>query len=157
MAVSKKSLQNLEKGKKFSSGNQPENRGRRPSVIDKYIRENRVSLDDIRTLVSSLMSYNAEEIQAILKDKKDKPPVAALLILKAIMTDIDYGRLDNFVILSDRVFGKPTQSIDLNAAGNMNISMMTSDERKKRIEELLKKSEPKKTDRRRTGRTSVPS
>ena len=149
MAVNKKSLENLSKGKatRFSSENPPKNPGRRPNVFAKYIREDRVSLDDIRALISSLLSYNPDDIDAILKDKKNKPPVAMILMLKAIKADMDKGRLDNYVILSDRTFGKPTQNVDLNATGAFASIAVTPEERRKQIEELLKKCEirPRKT------------
>ena len=96
----------------FSSTNQPANSGRRPSVFAKYIRENRVSLDDLRALISSLLGYNAPEIDAILKDKVDKPPVGIILMLKAIKADMDKGETTNFDKLADRAFGKPEKTIN---------------------------------------------
>jgi hypothetical protein len=96
----------------FSSTNQPANSGRRPSVFAKYIRENRVSLDDLRALISSLLGYNAPEIEAIIKDKVDKPPVGILLLLKAIKADMDKGETTNFDKLADRAFGKPEKTIN---------------------------------------------
>jgi hypothetical protein len=113
MAVSKKSLENLKKGKatQFSSTNQPENSGRRPSVFAKYIRENRVSLDDIRALISSMLGYDAEEIKAILKDKLNKPPIGIILLFNAIMADLDKKEITNYEKLVDRAFGKPDKTI----------------------------------------------
>jgi hypothetical protein len=96
----------------FSSTNQPENSGRRPSVFAKYIRENRVSLDDLRVLISSLLGYSAPEIDAILKDKVNSPPVAIVLLLKAITADMKKGDLSNFVKLVERTFGKPEKTIN---------------------------------------------
>jgi hypothetical protein len=159
MAVNKKSLENLRKGNQFSSENQPYNPGRRPNVFSKYIRENRLSLDDLRALISSVLSYDPDDIDVFLKDKKNKPPVAMILFLKAIKADMDKGRLDNWVILSDRSYGKPTQNVDLNATGTLTAVTMSPEDRRKRIEELLKKSEPQpeKPGRKRTGRTSKPA
>ena len=128
----------------FSSTNQPENSGRRPSVFAKYIRENRVSLDDLRALISSLLGYSAPEIDAILKDKVNSPPVAIVLLLKAIMADMNKGDLSNFIKLAERAFGKPAQNVDVNVAGSLPFTAMTPEERDKRIEELLSKREPEK-------------
>jgi len=110
MAVSKKSLKNLERGKKFSSENQPENNGRRPNAFAKYIRE-KASLDDIRAFISSIILYDADEIQQILKDKKDKPPMLSLIFLKAMTSDMDRGELTNSEILMNRAFGRPDKTI----------------------------------------------
>lgn len=114
MAVTKKQLANLEKGKttQFSSKNQPLNNGRRPSVFAKYIRENRVSLDDIRALISSILGYDATEIKSILKNKTDQPPVGIILLLKAIMSDMEKGEISNFDKLMDRAYGKPEKTIN---------------------------------------------
>ena len=113
MGVSKKSLENLEKGKatQFSSTHQPENSGRRPSVFAKYIRENRVSLDDIRALISSMLAYDAEEIQAILKDKVNKPPIGLILLFNAIMADFKKKEITNYKMLVEQAFGKPDKTI----------------------------------------------
>jgi hypothetical protein len=159
MAVSKKSLENLEKGKKFSKENQPENNGRRPNVLDKYIKVDKLSHDDLRALISSLAIYNADEIKQILNDKKDKPPIATVLILKAIMSDMEKGNIDNFEKLAARAYGKPLQPLDIPPETLSRLSM-TPEERKKRIDELLKKRGDKssgKSGRKRAGRTSLSS
>jgi len=132
----------------FSSTNQPANSGRRPSVFAKYIRENRVSLDDIRALFSSMLTYDADEIKAILKDKIERPPVGIILLLKAISADMNKGEIKNYEILMNRVFGKPTQPVDFDPS-KLSLTILTPEERKKRIEEILKKSEskPRKTGR----------
>jgi hypothetical protein len=96
----------------FSSTNQPENSGRRPSVFAKYIKENRLSLDDMRAVISSLLGYSAPEINAILKDKVERPPIAIVLLLKAITADMNKGDLSNFIKLAERAFGKPEKTIN---------------------------------------------
>jgi hypothetical protein len=161
MSVSKKSLENLEKGKatQFSSTNQPENNGRRPNVFSKYIRENRISRDDIRALIESIPQYDADEVDRILKTgKKDKDgkdivrkdvPILITLMLKAFAADMAKGELTNTKELWDRAYGKPTQNVDLNTSGALVSVSMTPEERQKQIEEVLKECEiqPKKTGR----------
>jgi hypothetical protein len=170
MAVSKKSLENLEKGKatQFSSINQPENNGRRQNVFSKYIKDYRISRDDIRALIESIPQYDATEVDQILKTgKKDKDgkdivrkdvPILMTLMLKAFTADMAKGELTNTKELWDRAYGKPTQPVDIPPETLARISM-TPEERRKRIEELLKKSEsqPKKTGSGRSGRTPKPS
>jgi len=117
MPVNKKSLENLKKGKKFSSTNPPKNPGRRPNVYARYIRDERVSLDDQRALFSSLLTYNADEIDAILKSK-DKPPVGMVLLLKAIASDLKSGVIVNYEKLMDRTHGKPIQSVEVSDKRN---------------------------------------
>ena len=133
---------------RFSPTNQPANSGRRPSVFAKYIRENRVSLDDMRALISSMLGYDAEEIRKILKDKADKPPIGIILLFNALLDDVQKKRLVNWEKLMDRTHGKPTQPVDIDPS-NLSLTFLTPEERKKRIEEILKKSEskPRKTGR----------
>jgi hypothetical protein len=141
MAVNSKSLENLKKGKKFSSTNPPKNPGRHPNVYEKYVKEERVSLDDQRAIFSSILAYDADEIDAILKSK-NKPPVGMVLLLKAIATDLKKGELINYEKLMDRTHGKSTQPVDI-PPDMINRISMSPEERQKRIEELLKKSESK--------------
>jgi len=78
-------------------------------VFARYVRENRVSLDDIKALISSMLAYDADEIKKLLRDKKDKPPIGAALIFKAIMADEKKGGIENLLKLIDRTYGKPVQ------------------------------------------------
>jgi len=96
----------------FSSTRRPKNPGRRPNVYAKYIRENRVSLDDQRALFSSMLAYNADEIQKFIEDKKDKPPVGMILLLNAISADLKKKEIANYEKLMDRTFGKPEKTIN---------------------------------------------
>jgi len=96
----------------FSSTNQPANSGRRPNVFAKYIRENRVSLDDIRALISSMLGYDAAEIKSILENKKDKPPIGIILLFKAITADMNKGEISNLEKLLDRAYGKPEKTVN---------------------------------------------
>ena len=77
-------------GNRFTSENQPQNRGRKPSVY-KYIKK----LSGKR--VDPLMS---------------KTPLWVLNVISAINTDIRYGRTSTVEMLFDRVFGKPTQAVE---------------------------------------------
>ena len=97
---------------RFSKENQPENRGRRPSVLAKYIRENRVSLADIQALISSLIGCTADEIKTILRDKTDKPPVGIICMLKALTADMETGSIGNLMTLMDRAYGKPEKTVN---------------------------------------------
>jgi hypothetical protein len=155
MAVNKKSLENLAKGKKFSSDDQPENRGRKPSVLS-YIKGSGLSLDDYRKLITNLIwEYDHEELSAILKDKNNKMPIGMTIVLGALIKDQEKKSIDNYEKFMDRCFGKPTQGVDIKTSGNLEIISMTPEKRKKRIADLIKEArtrakkpenEPDKTD-----------
>ncbi|GHU09763.1 hypothetical protein FACS1894151_08200 [Spirochaetia bacterium] len=113
MAVSKKSLENLDKGKKFSSDNQPENPGRKPSALSRYIKDGGVSITDIQLMLGSfIFDHTTKEIAALLKDKENPPPIGVSIILAALNEDLTNKNLGNLEKLLDRAYGKPTQKVD---------------------------------------------
>jgi hypothetical protein len=142
MAVSEKSLENLKKGEatRFSHDNQPENPGRRPSVLT-YIKGSGLSLDDYKRLLTNLIwEYDHKELAAILKDKNNSIPMGLTIVLGALIDDRNKKTITNFERFMDRAFGKPTQGVDIQTSGNLAVVSMTSEERQKRIEELLEES-----------------
>ena len=111
MAVSKKSLENLEKGKKFSSNNQPENRGRKPSAL-RFIRDEGMSITDIKRIIGSLIwDYDRTELTALLNDKNNPPCMGVSIVLGALIDDQKKKCANNFEKLMDRAYGRPTQTI----------------------------------------------
>jgi|LSPZ01.1.fsa_nt_gi hypothetical protein len=110
MPVHKNSLNNLKKGKKFSSAEQPENRGRRPSALSRFIKESGVSMTDIKLMLGSFIwDHTTTEISALLKDKKNPPPIGVSVVLGALNDDLKTKSLTNLEKLMDRAYGKPTQ------------------------------------------------
>jgi hypothetical protein len=94
----------------FSKDNQPENRGRRPSLLARYIKENGVSITDIKLMIGSFaFAYNTKEIASLLKDKDNPPPIGVSLILGALNDDLKNKSLSNLEKLMDRAYGRPTQ------------------------------------------------
>jgi hypothetical protein len=157
---------NLLNGKttQFSSENQPKNPGRKPSAL-RFIRDQGLSITDIKKIIGGLIwDFNSEELEEKLKTVKVKVksadgktktvtkllepvPMGVNIILGALAADQKSKSTVNFDRLMDRIYGKPTQAIDMNTTGNMSLSMMTPEERQKRIDELLKNGEPKKPKR----------
>jgi hypothetical protein len=149
------------KNTQFSPTNQPENRGRKPSVL-RFVRGSDVmSITDIRKIIGSLIwEYDSEELAELLKTVnvkvkdengktkvikklKDPIPMGVNLVLGALNADLKSKSITNFERLMDRSYGKPTQTLDIKPTNLF--TAMTPEERDKRIEELLKKSEPKKS------------
>ena len=158
---------NLLKGKdtQFTSENQPENRGRKPSAL-RFIREQGLSITDIRKIIDSLIwGYDNKELEELLKTEKVKVeyidehgkkktrteirpieplPMGVTLILGALNDDNRKRSLTNYKLLMEQVHGKPTQSVEMNATGTLTTVTLSQEERRRRIEELLGKCEPKK-------------
>jgi hypothetical protein len=130
-------------GRQFTSENQPQNRGRKPSVY-KYIKDitgkkvsPEMSKEDYYKVIRFLMESTPEELEGLVTGKDKKPnkktPIWVLNIVSAINSDIRYGRTSTVEMLFDRVFGKATQLIegDLNAQvtnNGMDLSALTTEE-----------------------------
>ena len=119
-------------GNRFSSDNQPQNSGRKPSVY-KYIKD----ITDYYKVIRFLMESTPETLEGLVKNKDGTPnkktPVWVLNVVSAINADIRYGRTYTVDSLFDRVFGKPTQQIEseVNAQitnNSMDLSALTTDE-----------------------------
>lgn len=108
--VNEKSLENLSKGKRFSSEYRPKHSGRRKSLL-KLIDDNRVSLSDLKNVMDSLLSsYSFYDIEKIYSGAHENVPVFVSLILKALIKDIKNGSLDTLEFIMDRVYGKSTNT-----------------------------------------------
>jgi hypothetical protein len=140
--------ENLKKGKatQFSSNNQPENRGRKPSVL-KFIKDSGLSITDVKRLLGSLIwEYDSKELAMLLKDKDNPVPVGMAIVLGSLTEDLKNNNLANFDRLMDRAYGRPDQGLDIKTSGNMEIITMTREEKQKRVAELLnvrRKKKPK--------------
>jgi hypothetical protein len=135
-----KRLAEVRKATQFSGDNQPPNRGRKPSVL-KFIKDGGLSITDVKRLLGSLIwDYDAKELAALLKDKENPVPMGMALILGALAKDLKNKNLVNLKEIWDRVYGKSTQSMDIQASGSIGVIDMTPEERIKRINELLKEA-----------------
>jgi hypothetical protein len=123
MARGRKDIAQDGKATQFSSDNQPENQGRRPSVLT-YIKGSGLSLDDYRKLLTNLIwEYDSKELSKLLKEKNNSIPIGLAIVLGAILDDLDHKSIANYEKLMDRVFGKSKTSIDLK--GSMDITPET--------------------------------
>jgi hypothetical protein len=115
MAVSKKSLEALEKARvatQFSKDRQPDNPGRRPSVLARYIKDNGVSHQDIQLMIDSIVwGNNPSDIQLLLNDKESPPPIGVSIILGGLTEDLKTRSMENLGKLMDRAHGKAIQAI----------------------------------------------
>ena len=123
--------------KKFTSEYQPEGRGRKPSILKQYIKENKISSADVSLLIKSILFESTEKEMVEMLADKNKPIIIRLFV-RAFMEDFRKGRLENIEKLLDRAIGKNKAEIDLRAVGEINVNR---DEKKinERLEELLRK------------------
>ncbi|MFW5700784.1 MAG: hypothetical protein ACOCWM_03755 [Cyclobacteriaceae bacterium] len=95
----------------FTSENQPENRGRKPSKLKKFLKENGMTADDLRLLISNTLldGQTQSDIEDILKDKNQ--PMIIRLFVRAFLEDFKKGELKNFDLMMGRVMGKPKEFV----------------------------------------------
>jgi hypothetical protein len=134
---------------RFTSSYQPPNRGRKPSKLSAWIKENNVSNEDFVAIFTTIIAtHTLEELEDMVSEKKKpKLPVIVALCISAFLRDMKTGTLTSANTILDRIMGKPTQTVDMGITGNIAFTAMTPEARRKRIKELLSKREPKKSRR----------
>jgi UDP-N-acetylenolpyruvoylglucosamine reductase len=125
----------------YSSTNQPQNRGRKPSKLKKWVKEYNVGAADYRAIFNNIIACKTvEELQAMIKKGNvEKLPVVVVACASAVVDDIQHGRLTWTNTVLDRVMSKPTQQVEVEATGGINISNMGMGDRQKRLESLVTK------------------
>ena len=101
-------------GKQFSIAYQPANRGRKRSALRKFLKDNGVSLQDVRLVFQNLMVKKMSEVRK-LKEEADGLPAIVGFTVAALLRDYEAGKLDTFNSLLDRIWGKPMQQVELGA------------------------------------------
>jgi hypothetical protein len=111
---------------RFSSTYQPANRGRKPSKLKKWIKENNVSNEDFIGIFKNIIAvHTIEELQKMIEgENKNKLPVIVALCISAFIHDMKTGTLNAANSILDRIMGKPTQQVIL---GNGDRTELPSD------------------------------
>jgi hypothetical protein len=102
---------NLEKGVRFSSTNQPAKRGRRPNTLKKVIDENKLSKDDVKNLFLNILSERMGTLKKRI-EKSDKLAPFEAIGIRSVIEDLKKGDMKNINIMLEWCFGKPSQHID---------------------------------------------
>jgi hypothetical protein len=99
---------------RFSSTNQPAKRGRKPSKLKKWIKENGVSNEDFVAIFKNIIAtHTLEELHKMIEgENKNKLPVIVALCISAFIHDMKTGTLTAANSVLDRVMGKPSQHIN---------------------------------------------
>lgn len=119
----------------FSKTNQPKNRGRKPSSVKKYIKDNNMSYADVAAMSKFMLPLTEDQIKILLTDPK--APFLMRVFAKAVLADIKGGHLTNVMLLIDRAVGKPKESIDID--DNREEAVLSHEEKLDRIKELIAK------------------
>lgn len=126
----------------FSSTNQPKKKGRKPSVLKKFIKDNNLTADDIARAAKFLLPKTKKELSSLKNDPS--VPIVITLFVEGLLKDLENGYLNNILKMFDRAFGKPkefkeTKIIDNDQLKLLDNSELTEDDAKKLFFEALKK------------------
>ena len=100
---------------RFSSTNQPAKRGRLPSKLKKFCKDNAISKADVDMVFKNLIfGKTIEELQDMIRPgNKEKLPVIVVLLISAFIQDMKSGTLKEVNTVLDRIWGKPSQHIEI--------------------------------------------
>ena len=122
-------------GKRFSSSYQPVNRGRKRSALKEFLRDNQISLQDIRLLFKNIIVMKMSEIQKLREQALELPAIIGFIV-SALLKDYEAGKLDTFNNLLDRIYGKPMQQVEL---GQVSGSIPDTPEERQALAEKIEK------------------
>lgn len=129
-------LENLKKGKHYSSTYQPANNtGRRPSKIKAMVKDNNLSSDDVRAMYKMLFDMEESEIKELIKNPKT--PMLIKNFAKAFLNDLSVKNAMTSQKMIDWIYGKAAETHK--HTGVMEITTMTPEQRRDRIKELEEK------------------
>lgn len=141
----KVNLKEIGKATRFTSENQPQNRGRKPSLYKKLkaLTGKKVGWElekgDYYDIIRWVMEQSPSSLEHLVKDSNGKPdknvPLWLLNIISALNTDIRYGRTATVEMIFDRIFGRPTQTVESEI--NAEVTNKSVDLSALSIEELL--------------------
>ena len=134
--------------KKFTKGKSGNPKGRAKKYITTVTDRTGYKNSEIQDCIKSMLRMTTPEIKQIIKD--DTTPVLEKIIASGIQSDIENGELRNLETLMNRSYGKPKESIELDASGNLgltpeleaavkilqerNLQSLTKDELKKELD-----------------------
>ncbi len=123
---------------RFSSSHQPAKRGRLPSKLKKFVKDNSVSKSDVDAIFSNLIfGSTLEELQEMTKQgNKEKLPVIVALLISAFISDIKNGTLHEVNTVLDRIYGKATQQVEV---GERKSDIPDDPEERRALAEQLKR------------------
>lgn len=125
-------------GVRFSATRQPKKTGRKPTLYKQLFNNTskrfkiELSKEDYYKVIRFLMECTPGELKKISKD--ESTPMWVSNIISAIFTDIKYGKINTLNTFFNRLFGKPTQTIESEIEGIVNhkfeidLSVLTDEE-----------------------------
>jgi predicted hydrocarbon binding protein len=130
-------LKEAGKNTRFSKTNRPKNPGRKPSYLKKYIKESNVGVEDIRKMLSYVITARNMDLLKRLVEE-DKTPAALRIMASAIIKDVKRGKIDTLQWMIEYAYGKAKQDIDMTNK-IVDVADLPPEERDAIVEEILQR------------------
>lgn len=126
----------IENLRPFTKDNQPANKGKKPSKLKAFLKDNQVGLADVSTMIKNILfTKSDDELRALVSDTAQ--PMIIRLFVRAYFEDFKRGGLDRFDTLMRWAYGDPKQVMEI--SGNMSITRESAEERRAKLEALIAK------------------
>lgn len=113
------------KGKQFSKDYQPKNRGRKPELYTIARECYNIGRAEFDRVSKYLLQLSVVELQALRKDTTQ--PAWVVVVASAILADMKRGITVTLSTLLDRIFGKASQPVKLDATTRTTLENPTID------------------------------
>lgn len=113
------------KGKQFSKDYQPKNRGRKPELYTIARECYNIGRAEFDRVSKYLLQLSVVELQALRKDTTQ--PAWVVVVASAILADMKRGITVTLSTLLDRIFGKASQPVTLDATTRTTLENPTID------------------------------
>lgn len=109
---------------RFTSENQPENRGRKKSKLSAFIQESEIGADDINKVIKNVIFEKSQkELQQLLEDVDQ--PMLIRVFIRAYLEDFKRGDLTRFETLANRAIGKPKEVVEIEGSEDKPLRMVS--------------------------------
>lgn len=92
------------KGRLFTSDNQPANRGRKPKLYTIAQKKYNISHEEYKDVIAYLMQCTKKEINSIAED--ENTPIWIVNVCRALYKDSGRGEVKTLNDITERIFGK---------------------------------------------------
>lgn len=103
------------KGNRFSSTNQPKNRGRKPKLYSVAKKVYHITNEEWCDVALYLMQCTKKEVEAIAND--ENTPMWVVNICRALHKDAGKGVTTTLQDIVSRLWGRPGQNVDVTTRG----------------------------------------
>lgn len=103
------------KGNRFSSTNQPKNRGRKPRLYTIAKKVYRISYEEWCDVAMYLMQCTKKEVESIAND--ENTPIWVVNLCRSLHKDTGKGITTTLQDIMTRMWGRPGQNIDVTTRG----------------------------------------